>query len=92
MSYVLRAGFGLIKQLIISSLLMVWLSRLEFDLVPLVKLLVCVYLILKSLDLAFPSVFKSRTLSSPNTQAACAQQESARGANEGEKVRETENA
>jgi len=34
-----------------------WLSRIEFDLVPLIKLLICIFLVLKAIDLAFPSIF-----------------------------------
>jgi hypothetical protein len=50
-----------------------WLARLEFDLVPVVKLLVCLFLVLKTLDLAFPAVFKTR-LPFAKKQTPCAQE------------------
>ena len=61
-----------------------WLSRIEFDLVPLIKLLICIFLALKALDLAFPAFFQLKPRNLQKEPGTCGAREGTKDIRDGD--------
>lgn len=48
-----------------------WISRIEFDLVPLIELLVYVFILLNALDMAYSAVFEKKAKGAEGEKPCC---------------------